>query len=616
MTRRAISRTSGTDRRADRRRPPAAPASDCQARGARSREREDAWRESTTAAAIVKTAWSASPFVSSLARRSVLRADARARRRHRRRAGSDLRSTIERVASLPSLIGTAPASPVWSPDSRRLRSCGTTSAGRLKMCGSSTPTAPDCGAHRRQRRVDARPPAATRPPALAARAAARARRGVSEVLWASPTARCSSSTAAACSASGARRRGTPEPVPRSRRRLGCLALTRRVTLAFLRDGDLWAAGTRPRRRGPTRLTTHWRAGHRPRAARHLQPRRSRSGHRRLGRRLAAVRVGARWTTHRVPRRRTAATSARCRSRRISGAETVVSELRRGYPGDENERRTLHVRRRRGREPIADSTLPEPGRRAISDFRGRPQAGCSSTTCPTRAPSAGSTSSSQARRGRGWSGTTAATRASIPPTSRAGTPTAAGSSSSPISANAISCSRSTRTLRRPRRRRSRPTTWDVAGERGAATVHRAAGEGACSSPAPGSGPYERHVYRLGRGRSRAGARSRRSPACTCRSCPRTAGASRRSGPTTSTPPSCWWATRGRAPTLTARHPSPPAEFAAQRVGAPALPGVHEPRRRLRRARAHPRAAEPRSHRAPSGDLRARRTRTPSAIGGAA
>ena len=28
--------------------------------------------------------------------------------------------TIERVASLPSLIGTAPASPVWSPDGRRV----------------------------------------------------------------------------------------------------------------------------------------------------------------------------------------------------------------------------------------------------------------------------------------------------------------------------------------------------------------------------------------------------------------------------------------------------------------------------------------------------------------
>jgi dipeptidyl-peptidase-4 len=28
--------------------------------------------------------------------------------------------TVERVASLPSLIGTAPASPTWSPDSRML----------------------------------------------------------------------------------------------------------------------------------------------------------------------------------------------------------------------------------------------------------------------------------------------------------------------------------------------------------------------------------------------------------------------------------------------------------------------------------------------------------------
>ena len=35
-------------------------------------------------------------------------------------AGQGRRLTVERIASLPSLIGTAPSSPVWSPDSSRL----------------------------------------------------------------------------------------------------------------------------------------------------------------------------------------------------------------------------------------------------------------------------------------------------------------------------------------------------------------------------------------------------------------------------------------------------------------------------------------------------------------
>lgn len=35
-------------------------------------------------------------------------------------AAAQGRLTVERIASLPSLIGTAPSSPVWSPDSSRL----------------------------------------------------------------------------------------------------------------------------------------------------------------------------------------------------------------------------------------------------------------------------------------------------------------------------------------------------------------------------------------------------------------------------------------------------------------------------------------------------------------
>ena len=53
-----------------------------------------------------------------------------------------------------------------------------------------------------------------------------------------------------------------------------------------------------------------------------------------------------------------------------GDETVASELRRGYPGDENERRSLALVRvdTKTLEPIA---LDEPGYRGISDFEWSP-----------------------------------------------------------------------------------------------------------------------------------------------------------------------------------------------------------------------------------------------------
>ena len=53
-----------------------------------------------------------------------------------------------------------------------------------------------------------------------------------------------------------------------------------------------------------------------------------------------------------------------------GDETIASELRRGYPGDENERRTLHLLDVATREvrPIA---LDAPGYRAVSDFEWAP-----------------------------------------------------------------------------------------------------------------------------------------------------------------------------------------------------------------------------------------------------
>jgi dipeptidyl-peptidase-4 len=52
------------------------------------------------------------------------------------------------------------------------------------------------------------------------------------------------------------------------------------------------------------------------------------------------------------------------------AETVENRLRRGYPGDENERRTLHVLTLATRA-VTDLALPEPGRRAVSDYAWSP-----------------------------------------------------------------------------------------------------------------------------------------------------------------------------------------------------------------------------------------------------
>ncbi len=53
-----------------------------------------------------------------------------------------------------------------------------------------------------------------------------------------------------------------------------------------------------------------------------------------------------------------------------GDETIASELRRGYPGDENERRTLHLLDVATRQ-LRAITLEAPGHRAVSDFQWAP-----------------------------------------------------------------------------------------------------------------------------------------------------------------------------------------------------------------------------------------------------
>jgi dipeptidyl-peptidase-4 len=53
-----------------------------------------------------------------------------------------------------------------------------------------------------------------------------------------------------------------------------------------------------------------------------------------------------------------------------GDETISSELRRGYPGDENERRTLHLLDVATRQ-LRSIPLDQPGYRAVSDFQWAP-----------------------------------------------------------------------------------------------------------------------------------------------------------------------------------------------------------------------------------------------------
>ena len=159
--------------------------------------------------------------------------------------------TVERVASLPSLIGTAPAAPVWSPDGTRIAFLWNDQGWPLRDVWV---VARDGSGRRRVTAMADTDPAPAPPAddsteALGARAAARARGGVSEVLWDGPTALLvvHRGTLFRYDLSGA---DAPE-------RLGVggdvsdVALSPDGTrLAFLREGDLWlwtrgAAGVAP-----------------------------------------------------------------------------------------------------------------------------------------------------------------------------------------------------------------------------------------------------------------------------------------------------------------------------------------------------------------------------------
>jgi dipeptidyl-peptidase-4 len=277
--------------------------------------------------------------------------------------------TVERVAALPSLIGTAPASPTWSPDSRML-------AFRWNDAGwpfrDIWLVAADGSGLRRItdfQRTHPQPPPATgsTTAALTAQAAARARGGISEILW----TRDSRSLLFVA-------RGELYQVEIAGNEPRPLAIGSGISditlspdgsrLAFLREGDLWM-WNRETRTAPERLTNVAIAG---------IARVPLGTYNRADREVGTGVWGASWRPYAwAPDGRTIAihTVDRRHIRPVPfpsylGDETVASELRRGYPGDENERRSLALVRTdtRAIEPIA---LEEPGYRGISDFEWAP-----------------------------------------------------------------------------------------------------------------------------------------------------------------------------------------------------------------------------------------------------
>jgi dipeptidyl-peptidase-4 len=277
--------------------------------------------------------------------------------------------TLEQVTARPSIIGTTPASPAWSPDSRRfvfawndrglpfrdlwIAAADGSGLSRLTDLARTHP-APE-------------PPTGRSTMALSAQAAARARTGVNEYLW------LGDNRTVLFTSSGATFRVNADSGGPARIELGGPAANLSLSpdgtrLAFLRDGDLWLWPL-DASAAPERLTRVAVAG---------IARVPLGTYNRADVEIGAGIWGASWRPFAwAPDGRTIALHQvdRRHIRRVPfpsylGDETIANELRRGYPGDENERRTLHlldVATRRLR-PI---TLEAPGYRAVSDFQWAP-----------------------------------------------------------------------------------------------------------------------------------------------------------------------------------------------------------------------------------------------------
>lgn len=409
------------------------------------------------------------------------------------------RLTVERVASLPSLIGTPPAGVTWSPDGTRVAFLWNDQGWPSREVFV---VARDGARLRRVTLMSEIDPAPAPPTddstdALAARAAARARGGVSEVLWDGPSAllvvhrgHLFRVDADAVSPSGAVRLPVGDEV-------SDVALSPdRLRVAFLRDGDLWVWTRDAAGAAPERLTTIGRPG---------IGKTSVGTYNRADREVGTGIWGADWSSfawssdgarivfHAVDRRHIRAVPFPS----YLGKETVESQLRRGYPGDENERRTLHVVTLATRA-IVDLALPEPGRRAVSDFAwspaGRLLVDHVSDTGAERwlyVVEAGATTLRQVWHDRRdsriypsyvarwhWDGRRILAVADVEDRDQlfAIDPDHAGAA--PVALT--------------------PADWDVAGERGAAIVQVVPAAKAVFFTGTGKGPYERHLYRLGEG----------------------------------------------------------------------------------------------------------------------
>jgi dipeptidyl-peptidase-4 len=277
--------------------------------------------------------------------------------------------TLEQVTARPNIIGTSPAAPAWSLDSRRLVFAWNDRG--LPFRDLWIVAADGTGLRRLTdlQRTHPRPapPTGRSTEALAAQAAARAQSGVSEYLW------LRDGRTVLFTSAGATFRVDADGGAPSRLDLGGAAAGLSVSpdgtrLAFLRDGDVWLwpldASTTPARLTQVAV---------PGIARVAL-----GTYNRADVEIGTGVWGASWSpfawapdgktiaVHQVDRRHI----RRVPFPSFLGTETIVSELRRGYPGDENERRTLHLLDVATRQlrPIA---LEAPGYRAISDFQWAP-----------------------------------------------------------------------------------------------------------------------------------------------------------------------------------------------------------------------------------------------------
>ncbi len=401
--------------------------------------------------------------------------------------------TVERLASLPSLIGTAPAGATWSPDSARLAFLWNDAGWPYRdvwlvdAAGTGLRRVTDF------QRTDPAPvpPTGDSTSALQAQATARARGGASEVLWLPDGALLAVHRGHVFRLP---LDGAPErlPVGDDVSDVASSPDGRRVT--FLRDGDLWL-WTRGAA-AAERLTSIGVPG---------IAKVPLGSYNKPDREVGTGVWGADWLPYAwAPDGQSIVfhASDRRHLRAVPfpsylGAETIESQERRGYPGDENERRTLSLLRM-GTRAITPIPLAAPGRRGISDFQWSPSGRLLidqvSDTGAERwlfvvEPNAVTPRlvwhdrrdsriyPAYVARWHG-DGTRIVVVADLAEHDQLFVIDPEAATATPVALT--------------------PDSWDVAGERGAATVIAQSSSQALYFTGTARGPYERHVYRLAAG----------------------------------------------------------------------------------------------------------------------